>query len=117
MKTITVISLAIQRTYASLLFAFFGIVMTASAAGHKQTPPVSKAELIKLTKKDCYDYGVDYLKVDMGRNGCVRVFVRSNGKERSGLATTLCSQVGKLGGKCVEIVNKNGGVMGSCFCR
>jgi hypothetical protein len=74
-------------------------------------------KLINAIKQDLDSYYVDYYDVKMASSGCLWVSVPDNGKDKDGLAQTLCSIARKHYVSCVTIVDKEGNSLGRSMCQ
>lgn len=74
-------------------------------------------DLLADTKRDLKAYGVDYTNVEIAESGCLWVYVIDNGKNRDGLATTLCSRAKRNFISCVTIVDSKGNTLGRSMCK
>ncbi len=74
-------------------------------------------DLLADTKHDLKAYGVNYTNVEIAESGCLWVYVVDNGKNRDGLATTLCSRAKRDFVSCVTIVDSQGNTLGRSMCK
>lgn len=75
------------------------------------------ADLLEATKQDLKAYGVKYTNVEVAESGCLWVYVNDNGKNRDGLAQTLCSRAKRDFVSCVTIVDAGGNTLGRSMCE
>jgi len=73
-------------------------------------------ELLADTKRDLKAYGVTYTNVEVAESGCLWIYVRGNGKNRDGLAKTLCYRAKRDFVSCVTIVDNKGNTLGRSMC-
>lgn len=74
-------------------------------------------DLLADTKRDLKAYGINYTNVEVAESGCLWVYVVDNGKNRDGLATTLCSRAKRDFVSCVTIVDSQGNTLGRSMCK
>lgn len=85
-------------------------------SGGGDVKKVLYGRLLSEVRGDLDSYYVEYLDVEVSESGCLWVYVIDNGKDRDGLATTLCSTAKKHYVRCVTIVDKGGNSLGRAMC-
>ena len=75
------------------------------------------ADLLSNAKRDLKAYGVEYTNVEVAESGCLWIYVSDNGKNRDGLAQTLCSTAKRGLVSCVTIVDAGGNTLGRSMCK
>jgi heme exporter protein D len=79
--------------------------------------PANEAALRRQIMTEMKAYGIPCLDAGIAKSGCAWVFVMDNGKNRGGLATTLCSTVNRYGVGFVTIMDSKANALGRARCQ
>lgn len=94
------------------------ILILLMLAGFTEPSQVrNEAALKKEIRQELQVSGITCLDVGIAKSGCLWVFVLDNGKNRDGLATTLCSTAKRYSVGCVTILDSKASTLGRSRCQ
>lgn len=91
-------------------------VLSGKAVNREQVPS-NESAFRKQIMTEMKAYGIPCLDAGIAKSGCAWVFVMDNGKNRDGLATTLCSTAKRYGVSCVTIMDNKASALGRSICK